>query len=196
MQERTVGASAGAGIGGDLPRAPEASRGDRKKLDFTPVIRTSTGADWDKYSADFLRIEAEAFADTPAGGFSSSHLRSGILGERGPAVIMVDPRTDTAIGYTWTIPCWRVRGAHYVDNTAIDTKFQGLGLVEPLMKALEDELRKRGVTVLTRDSRNYNPGPDGRTYADKVAAANKERLISDRPHESQWGPQRFIVHRI
>lgn len=80
--------------------------------------------------------------------------------------------------------------AHIVD-TAIETSYQGCGLIGLLMEVLERELRSAGYLYLEREAAIANG------YAAKIERAYAGRILEqDGPFESEWGLQIFFRIRL
>ena len=80
--------------------------------------------------------------------------------------------------------------AIYIESTDIYPDYQGKRLVGKLSRILEEEAKKRGYKYMTRDS------AVGNGYADAIERYYKERIVSKRDHDSEYGLQRYFKIRL
>lgn len=151
---------------------------------FTTELFQYNRESWNGVKNDILGIEKACFGNL---SYSEQNFIDDFEKSDTIVVFLRSPQ-GKIIGYTYTIP--RGTSTVNIESTAIDPEYQGRGLVEKLMRTLEEELRRRAIDFLTRDSAISNG------YADKIQKHYGQRVVEWRDHTSKYGPQRFFKIRI
>ncbi len=159
------------------------------------IARAGRPSDWDRFKSDFLRIEREAFENTPGGGWPAEEVSYVLLSRAAISAVLLDRAESHIIGYTFAWP--EEPQIYAIVKTAIEPAAQGQGLVVPLLNQLEQQCVERNVRFLVRHAANYDADSQGRTYAMKIMAANGlaedgGRIIEYGKDWSRWGPQVYM----
>lgn len=155
---------------------------------------------WKKIREDILRIEQTQFGRN---AFDEQTFIDQFADPETVVVLIRDRETNHAVGFTYADPAEKAYGISfhperklrtpeelnqtaYIEDTAIDPDYTGHHLVGPLIDALKKELWKRNFRYIERDAAVAN------NYAANIAKNEKENILYQEPHDSQWGPQIFF----
>jgi|GEM_PF-4608293 len=102
--------------------------------------------------------------------YAESIVTKTMIGPSEVTVLLKDLTSDTVVGFTTAHIFSNQPDTARINITAITPRLRGMKLVGTLVSRLEDELRKRKVTTVTRSSRIKDGYADAiqRHYGDKI----------------------------
>lgn len=168
-----------------------------------PVLYNPEVMPWDSVREKIVAIERDNF------GVESDQeplMRANFHNPANTVAVTTDSVTGEVVGFTIMVPTAEMytdqffperreredidlATTAYVNTTAFAPAYQGHKLVFPLLAMVEGKLWERGFRFLERDAADTG-------YAANLIKNNKERILSQEPHPSKYGPQVFLRMRL
>lgn len=175
------------------PDGPVDNLKDRpeKSLQCKTDIFNAESSDAESVKKAIIKLEEINWGEKIANDSDfTSEVMESIIKDPKNIVVILRTFVDKIIGYSIAVPDEDIVGAAYIYSTDIHPSFQGKGLIGKIMKAMEEELRKKGYEFMTRDSAVSNG------YADSVERHYGDRVVEMYDHESPYGPQRYFKIKL